>query len=955
MIVKDSRKKCVRWGSFKVAVLSFLILLLQLPVLPILAAEIPSGETIKVGYYYDGDFLKKAPGGIYEGYDVEYLYEIAKYTNWKYEFVDFDGFESAFHALERGEIDLIPNLFKFPDREKKFLFSEEDMGKLYITLIVPDRDTTHSYNDYDALAGMKVGILSASVDGEGFRYWDAEKKLHSDIVEMSSMEELVSALDSGELDAVAFTYMGPSMKHRIVAEFDPEYMYFGMPKDRIELMEQLNDAMNQILVKNPEFKLNLNKKYISTCDNRNNLIFTKEELNYIKQSDPVTVVVSSATAPFSFVDRDGTIQGAIPDLINCISEMSGLKFQLITADTENESILDLQNNRAQIIGGILENQPLMAHQGIRLTDPYMKMSMNEIVHKGTKQVRSIAVCDAALSVYGQARERAGLTAERNIVRYSSPEACMDALEKKDVDAAFCSTYFLSYLLNHSRDSKYAVTALSGYSSNICMGVSMQEKTQLFSILNKCLQCTDDSMLNEMVLKYSMDQDDSLTAVINRTPAGVILICTLVLLAAIVALMVALLFLRKHARKEKILIAQQEKIRQEAQMNAHRMEFFGAASHDMRTPLNAILGFTNLAKSAKDLAVIREFLLKIEMSGKLMLNLINDTLEVAKTDSKEFALRPVVVDSLELIEEVIVPIRAAAEAKKVILDVDFTRIKMGYIYVDKLYFQKIFLNLLSNAVKFTPAGGKVYFVIQYQNKDGASPEWKATIRDNGIGISREFIPKIFELFAQENSNVNHAEPGTGIGLFIVKRLVDSMNGKIGVSSEKGQGTEFTVTLPMKAISNYEPLRRQGKNFRELEGKKILLCEDNKLNMEITVRLLEKKKMRVICAKEGAEGVAEFKNSEEYEFAAILMDIRMPGMNGFEAAKAIRGLQRRDAAEVPIIAVSADAFKEDIAKSKESGMNAHIAKPIDPERLYSVLLDVFTERGKINDVQKEDSIC
>lgn len=372
-------------------------------------------------------------------------------------------------------------------------------------------------------------------------------------------------------------------------------------------------------------------------------------------------------------------------------------------------------------------------------------------------------------------------------------------------------------------------------------------------------------------------------------------------------------------------------------NAAKSVFLSNISHDMRTPLNGIIGFTELAIKEQNFAKAKEHLAKIKLSGKLLLDLINDTLELSKIESGKAALRPVIINTDCLIESLAEIIRANADSKHQKFIVERDPLLSSYIRMDSLCMQKIFLNLLSNAVKFTPEGGTVEFRIQklFTPVDGANCLF--TVRDNGIGISKEFLPRVFDAFAQEQAPESGNAQGTGLGLAIAKKLVNLMGGKIEVESEKGKGTLFSVYLYIDPVKDYSPaleINEEGA-AASLQGKNVLLVEDHPLNTELAKTLLEQKGINVKTAGNGKEAVAQFSESAPDFFDAILMDIRMPVMDGLTAARHIRELERRDAQSVPIIAMTANAFDDDIRHCIEAGMNFHIAKPINTEELFGTL--------------------
>ena len=377
-------------------------------------------------------------------------------------------------------------------------------------------------------------------------------------------------------------------------------------------------------------------------------------------------------------------------------------------------------------------------------------------------------------------------------------------------------------------------------------------------------------------------------------------------------------------------------------NEAKSAFLSNVSHDMRTPLNGIMGFTDFALKTDDIALKQRYLKNIRTSSTLLKSLVDDTLDLSKIESGSYALKPAVYRSHTLINDVSVAISANAVAKGVTYIEDFSHARDGYVFIDILADQKIFLNLLSNAVKFTPPGGKVTLRVVDTPTLPDGTNARITVSDTGIGMSPEFLSRAFEPFAQENDDGT----GTGLGLAIAARLVKLMGGHIEVESTKNVGTTFTVCLPMKWVDDKDgslgPSRyHTGTSSEEdtstsgqadLTGMTVLLVEDNDMNIEIAQTLLERRGVTVISANNGREGVELFSDSAPGMFDAILMDIRMPIMNGYDATRAIRALDRPDAATVRIIAMSADAYETDIAKSRMAGMDAHIAKPVMPAKLY-----------------------
>ena len=431
----------------------------------------------------------------------------------------------------------------------------------------------------------------------------------------------------------------------------------------------------------------------------------------------------------------------------------------------------------------------------------------------------------------------------------------------------------------------------------------------------------------------------------RIPSVFLLLIVVILLALVVGLIWALIMLRARQRERAaILTAQAETERQKIKVEAmqknaeERNAFFANISHDMRTPLNAIMNFIGLAKKdGLSVEQRNQYLQKAASSSQLMLDLIDDTLTVSKLSSGKLELRLEPCRAMELLATVALPVRELAEHKKIDFQVDFSQMQDDMILADQLNIEKIFLNLLTNAVRYTPQGGHIWYIVSQEEQEAGKACYVMTVRDDGIGIHEDFLPHLFEPFAQEKRK-GYESVGTGLGLSIVDRLVRLMGGSIEVKSKPGEGTAFRVILSFARVQESQvPLRQDiSYDHTKLSGKTVLLCEDNALNREIAIALLKDKNMSVVCAENGEIGVNIFSASAAAEFAAILMDVRMPVMDGLQATREIRSLQRPDAKQIPIIALTADAFADDIQKCREAGMNDHVAKPVNPEVMFSVLL-------------------
>ncbi|MDD4370985.1 MAG: ATP-binding protein [Anaerostipes sp.] len=379
-------------------------------------------------------------------------------------------------------------------------------------------------------------------------------------------------------------------------------------------------------------------------------------------------------------------------------------------------------------------------------------------------------------------------------------------------------------------------------------------------------------------------------------------------------------------------------------NQAKTDFLSRVSHDMRTPLNGILGLTTLLEEN----VVNEKALldlqQLEMSGKYLLNLINDTLDVSKIENGKLELHPVICDGKAVFNNVIALLKPNLLKRRIQLNMNAENLPFTILYIDVGRVEQIVMNILGNAIKFTPKGGTIDLHIRNLSvKDGVILD-EIVIKDNGIGMSQEFLPHLFEPFSQENHSRTTSYQGTGLGMAITKQLITLMGGDVKVESTENVGTIFTVTLPM-AVATEEQVNEwkmskpvKASDYR-LEGKRVLLCEDHPLNATIATRLLNKKGMIVEHAENGKDGVDMFQKSSMDYYDLILMDIRMPVMDGMEATREIRKLLRKDAKEIPIVAMTANAFEEDMKQAKDVGMNAYLSKPIETSQFYVTLQNIL----------------
>lgn len=413
-----------------------------------------------------------------------------------------------------------------------------------------------------------------------------------------------------------------------------------------------------------------------------------------------------------------------------------------------------------------------------------------------------------------------------------------------------------------------------------------------------------------------------------------------------------LYLEEERQSTRLQVALSEA----EQASREKSDFLSRVSHEIRTPMNAIIGLTALSeKRLHDEKYLARNLDKIDSAAHFLLELINDILDLSRIERGKMEINKQPMSFVVFLDDVNTIIQSRADEKQVHYEVHKEGTIHDYYVFDSVKLKQVLINILSNAVKFTPAGGTVSFTAVQVDKSEEMARLRFEMKDNGIGIEQKFLPKVFNAFEQEYATNTTLYGGTGLGLAISKRIIDLMGGRIDVSSEKGIGTTFVVTVELDLykglLHDKEELGSPGSGLKfDFVGKRVLLAEDNEINSEIACSLLEMRGFEIVTAVDGREAVAQYKEKPAGYFDIILMDVRMPYMDGLTAAGQIRGMGREDSRTVPILAMTANAFEDDIKKSLEAGMDGHLTKPIEPQILYNTIRGCLLQRER----QKETDI-
>ena len=469
----------------------------------------------------------------------------------------------------------------------------------------------------------------------------------------------------------------------------------------------------------------------------------------------------------------------------------------------------------------------------------------------------------------------------------------------------------------------------------CFAVA-RDNTTLMNILNKTIQTLPDSRLSSQFYVYENAPGKVTLAEYIKDNLRVVSIWFVSVVLIIVWIIVYLLI---QARKAQI---------QAEKANAAKSDFLFNMSHDIRTPMNALLGYSELIKRELTDPKLLDYQEKMEQSGNLLLSIINNVLDMARIESGKVELDEDYVKIRDIYQGIYKIFQAEAEKKGIHLKMEYD-VKHEHVICDETKNREIFLNLISNAVKYTASGGRVTIRITELDCDRKDyVRIRTQVIDTGIGMSEEFLPSLFEAFARERNTTDGKIAGTGLGMPIIKKYIDMMYGTIEVESKQGEGSKFTVTLEYR-IADKSYYERATEKFSDMDetrisGKHILLAEDNDLNAEIAQFILEDMGLMVDRVEDGVQCVSRIEQKPAGTYDLILMDIQMPNMDGYRATEMIRGLSDKDKATIPIIAMTANAFEEDRKKALAKGMNGHIAKPVDAEKVEKTICSVLGSQSE-----------
>ncbi|MFR7710668.1 MAG: ATP-binding protein [Gemmiger formicilis] len=938
-------RKAMQTPTWK-SICAMLCLLLLLPaLLPVkAAAETVPAKVVRVGSFED-TFNYVNEKGIRKGYGYELLQTLSGYTGWQLEYVTCD-WSDCFEKLKNGEIDIMGDISYTPDRAEEMLFSDEPMGeeKDYLYADLSREDITAS--DFKTLNGKKIGVLMGTEPEVMLTEWEEKYDLKTQHVNISNNEDAKQKLANHEIDCFVsmeesfWTELGISTITRVGSSD----IYYAINKDRADIKEELDNAMRALEDADPFYTADLYKRYFSMDYTP---ILTGEEKAWLKKHGAIRMGFLTGDSGVSVYDPStGELTGTITDYIRFAKDCLGnqeLEFQMVGYDSQKAELDALKSGEIDMVFHFDQSPNLAEEYRVACTNTTWTSNMMAVTNKehfNETQANRVAVPQNKISL---TRYLAVYYPQWEIVDCAAQE---DAARLVKDGQADCFVTGVSSQENYSKKYDfYSVPLLNPAKS--CFAVNSGNGI-LLSILNKTIKAMPANMLTASLAMYkSAARKVTLGEFIRDNFVKVLLVSSIFVAAFLLTILKLLRKARKAEAAARKAANDTQELNAKLQIAAENAEsanrakstFLFNMSHDIRTPMNAIIGYADLAsRHSDDPAKLKKYMENIQVCGQNLLMLLNNVLDLARIENDKTEMEYSVSDIEKDFRNCLAMFQNQADSKNQTLTVT-THLLHPYIYADVPHLTEVCTNLVSNAVKYTGAGGTIRCGVT--QKPGEKEGWcdtVVTVADNGIGMSQEFQKHIFEPFERERTSTVSKVEGSGIGMGIVKKLVGLMGGTVEVESKIGVGSTFTVTIPCRIASEDEIQAKRAADPADkesLRGTRILLTEDNDLNAEIATELLQEEGCTVDRAKDGVECVDMLEKAANGTYQLILMDVQMPVMNGYDATKKIRRMDDPQKANIPIVAMTANAFSEDKQVALDAGMNDHIAKPINMSVLVPTL--------------------
>ena len=867
--------------------------------------------------------------GTHHGLVVDYLNEIAKYTGWEYEYVPVSG-DSSLDSFLSGEYDLLGGTYYVAAATSKIAYPEYSCGPSKSVLFSRWDDESIRGYEYADLNGKTIAVAARAAENlrrlEGFLATEnidcTIEKYTSDQFVDGSLRYL---LDSGEVDLLLGSAVENTGAYRPAVVFDGQPHYLVTTAGNQEVLDGLNWALEHIMEANPSFAEEAYVRNFPDAD-INMYHVNHQERRYVENKKSITVALPRDYSPLSIGDGSGgeRMDGVACRFLDRVEAFSGLNVDCLYVESYAAALDAVRSGEADMLGFFLGGEDDAIEAGLALSSPYATLSnliaRNKLVSYPSEDLRYVAL---------EGTQVPDDVPAEDVLYVRTEHEALNMVDKGRADVVFGLSAQIEGALQQGAYSNVVPVSLTNSVTDICFALPRPADPDLLTVVNKSLNSMPVDEKTAAIEEHRIAAGYGTLTLIDYLNANPMLVAGLAATAVLLILIVAVAVTRSRLRAADMRV-EAERVAAEGRAKS---EFLSRMSHEIRPPMNAVVGITDVLDRQKDdPEALRKNIARLRASSDYLLGLLNDVLDTSRVESGMMDIAHEPFSLAEVVAELQDMMQAQADARAVDLQV-MTEISHEGVMGDSLRLKQVLSNLLSNAIKFTPAGGVVRLIVKETDFDGERVTLFFGVGDNGVGIAPEDQKRIFEAFTQVGSTAAKSQ-GTGLGLPLCQSLVRLMGGELQVRSELGSGSEFSFSLVF-AIGTPESRRDRSVDRELFKGFHILLVEDGSVNAAITTNVLELHGARVTWAIDGQQAVDQFAESRLGEFDAVLMDMRMPVMDGVEATRAIRLLPRSDAREIPIVAMTANAFKESADAAHDAGMNEFVTKPLDIDELFDVL--------------------
>ena len=919
-------------------------------------AQTTEQKIIRVGSFED-TFNYADKNGVRRGYGYELMQALAGYTGWEFEYVKCD-WSNCFDKLENGEIDVMGDISYTDERAQKMFFSDEPMGEEKYILYADLSNIDIGTSDFKFMDGKRVGVLMGTEPEIMLTEWENKNGIHTEHVNVNNDDDVEKKLANHEIDCFVSLEESIWSEQGIssVTTIGKSGIYFAINKERSDIKTKLDWAMRQLDQNSPFFRADLYKKYFTLDYNQS---LTGEEKSWLEEHGDICIgFMNNDPAIFSMDGATGKLTGMLSEYVSYAKDCLGnqtLKFNIQEYEDYSEMFQALQEHEIDMIFYVGRNPDLAEKKGYTLTNTawtYSLMAVTDEKYFNEDESYTVAVPKEQEALK---QHIAFSYPQWELVEYDSLADAADMVMNETADCFLMGTS-QAMIYDNNRDFKSVPLTKT---MEACFAVSGGEGT-LLSILNKTLKAMPSDMLTSALAIYDSTADKvTFLDFVKDNMLAFFVTAGFFVLSIIGIILVLLRKARKAEAAAKLAANDTQKLNDKLEIALKEAEdaslaktcFLNNMSHDIRTPMNVILGYAQLMENelnGKEMPETLEHLEKLQQSGDLLLSIINNVLDMAQIESGRMELDENYCQLEDVWKSLIAVFDEKARKKNIALHYAMN-VEHEHVLTDTTKVKEIFVNILSNAMKYTPADGSVMVNVDELPCDEAGYMMvRMRVSDTGIGMSPDYLTKIFEAFTREQNTTKSKIAGTGLGMSIVKKYVDLLGGTINVESELGKGSTFTVTLKHRIADESYYVKKHVESSETgskiLEGRNILLAEDNDLNAEIAEAILEYAGLKIDRVEDGIQCVNRIMEMPAGTYDMILMDIQMPKMDGYKATQAIRHLPDRDKAYMPIIAMTANAFEEDKRDAIAAGMDGHIAKPIQIDKLLSMLAEIMRQQEK-----------